>query len=222
MERLSESRRAITAADLVEREVRAGNRNGVPTTVIVARRTYSTGQADLWNAVTTAERIGRWFSPISGNLELGGRFQLQDNAVGTIEACSEPESFSATWEFDGTLSWIDVCLTPAQSGTVLELRHEAPHDPDRWREYGPGAGGVGWDLGWLGLDQHLDQVHSVDEQWADEFLLTQSGVDFVRHSALAWAEAAVAYGDRKGEAHDAAERTIAFYTADSGASPPSS
>lgn len=209
---MTERRELISTAGLVEREVRPGIRDGIATAVIVTRRTFSADQDDLWNAVTTAERIGRWFSPISGDLELGGRFELQDNASGTVEACSEPEWFSATWEFDDAVSWIEVRLTPTENGTVLELHHEAPLDPETWQNFGPGAGGVGWDLGLLGLDTHLDSTQPVDDHLAEEFSLTACGADFVRRSTLAWADAALAYGDPKSEAIEAAERTIAFYT----------
>ena len=65
-----------TAAGLVTREVRTGSRDGAPTRIAVARRTYPTDQADLWDAVTNAARIPRWFTGISGDLVLGGRYQL--------------------------------------------------------------------------------------------------------------------------------------------------
>ncbi|MFC7575124.1 hypothetical protein ACFQX8_23870 [Klenkia terrae] len=37
--------------------MRSADRDGVPTRVAVARRTYRTDRADLWDAVTSAERI---------------------------------------------------------------------------------------------------------------------------------------------------------------------
>lgn len=207
------------SADLVEREVHAGSRDAVPTTIAVARRIYATDQPDLWDAVTNAERIKRWFAPISGDLKVGGHYQLQDNASGTVEQCREPESFSATWEFDGGVSWIGVHLTPGDGGTVLELRHESPFDSQAWDEYGPGAQGVGWELSWLALDRHLaspSDVDDLDQEWAEAFPTTDAGVGFVRRAALGWAEAAIVYGDSKDQAYEAAERTIAFYTTEPG------
>ena len=43
-------------------------------------RTYETTIVDLWDAITSAERIPRRFLPISGDLRLGGRYQLEGHA----------------------------------------------------------------------------------------------------------------------------------------------
>jgi uncharacterized protein YndB with AHSA1/START domain len=69
---------------------------------------------DLWEAVTTAERIGRWFVPVSGDLRLGGRYQLEGNAGGEITACDPPHGFDPTWVFQApampapAVSWLEV------------------------------------------------------------------------------------------------------------------
>src|ERR1700761_2149323 len=120
------------AAGLVNREVRTGSRDGGPTRVVVARRTYGTDQADLWDAVTNPERLPRWFLPVSGELRVGGRYQFQGNAGGVIERCEEPESLAVTWEMGPTVSWLTITLVPAATGTILELAHEAPVDRDMW------------------------------------------------------------------------------------------
>jgi uncharacterized protein YndB with AHSA1/START domain len=202
----------VASAGLVTREVRSGSRDGAPTKLAIARRTYPTDQADLWDAVTNAERIPRWFTPITGELSLGGRYQLEGNAGGVIERCVEPESFAVTWEFGSMMSWLAVTLSPAQDGTMLELVHEAPVDPDVWDQFGPGAVGVGWDLALLGLGLHIESGASVDREWAATFTFSAEGVDFVRRAAAGWADAAVDDGDQPGGAHDAAARTVAFYT----------
>ena len=94
-------------------------------------------------ALTNAGRIPRWFLPVSGNLRVGGRYQLEGNASGVVERCEEPESFAVTWEFGGALSWLEITLTPDGERTTLELAHEAPVDPERWAQYGPSAVGIG-------------------------------------------------------------------------------
>lgn len=38
----------------------------------------------MWDACTDPERIPRWFLPISGDLRLNGRYQLEGNAGGAI------------------------------------------------------------------------------------------------------------------------------------------
>ena len=50
---------AARTVGLVTREVRTGSRDGAVTRVAVARRTYPTDRADLWDAVTNPERIPR-------------------------------------------------------------------------------------------------------------------------------------------------------------------
>jgi len=102
----------VAAVGLVTREIRSGSRDGSPTEIAIARRTYPTDQADLWDALTSADRIPRWFLPVSGDLQVGGRYQLEGNAGGTVEHCKEPESFGVTWEFGGMVSWLEVTLAP--------------------------------------------------------------------------------------------------------------
>lgn len=199
-------------AGLVTREVRSGSRDGSPTKLAIARRTYPTDPADLWNAVTSAERIPRWFLPISGDLQVGGRYQLEGNAGGVVERCEEPESFAVTWEMGPMVSWVTVTLTPADGGTTLELVHEAPVDPDFWEQFGPGAVGVGWDLALMGLGLHVESGEPVDREEGEQFPLTPPGLEFTEASAAGWAEAAIGDGDEPGAAHEAAARTVAFYT----------
>lgn len=199
-------------AGLVTREVRTGSRDGVPTRIAVARRDYPTDQADLWNALTDIERIPRWFLPISGDLRVGGRYQLEGNANGVVEQCDAPERFAVTWEMGPQISWLTVVLTPAADGTELELRHEAPVEPEFWTQYGPGAVGVGWDLALMGLGLHLSSGEAVDPAEGLAFPTTPEGLTFVRTAALGWAEAAAGDGDDPAAANAAAQRTIDFYT----------
>jgi uncharacterized protein YndB with AHSA1/START domain len=201
-----------TEASRISRELRTGSRGGESTKIAVARRTYPTDRADLWDAVTNADRIPRWFLPIEGDLRVGGRYQLVGNAGGVVERCDAPSSFAATWEMGGMISWLEVTLTPAEEGTTLELVHESAVDPDMWGEYGPSAVGIGWDSGLLGLGLHLASGEPVDPELAATFLLTPEGLAFARESAAGWADAAVADGDDPLQARQAAERTVLAYT----------
>lgn len=200
-------------AGLVTREIRTGERDGAPTRIAVARRTYTTDRPDLWEAVTTADRIARWFLPVSGDLSVGGRYQLEGNAGGTVERCDAPERFAVTWEFGGSVSWLEVSLTETDDGTVLELVHEASVPQELWDQYGPGATGVGWDLGLVGLGLHVAAPGApFDPKAAEAWSLSPEGVEFARLAAAGWADAAIAAGDEPDAARAAAERTVAFYT----------
>ena len=203
---------SVATADLVSREVRSGSRDGAPTKIAVARRTYPTGAADLWDALTNGERIPRWFLPISGDLHVGGRYQLEGNAGGVVERCDEPESFAVTWEMGPMVSWLEVTLIPADDGTTLELVHAAHVDPVFGAQFGPGAVGVGWDLALMGLGLHVESRARVDRDEGLAFPTTPNGVEFVKLAAAGWAAAAVADGDEPDPAQEAAARTVAFYT----------
>lgn len=202
----------IATAGLVTREIRSGSRDGAATKTAIARRTYPTDQADLWDAVTNVERIPRWFLPISGDLREGGRYQLEGNAGGVVERCEEPTSFAVTWEFGGMLSWLTVVLRPEGDGTCLELLHEAPLDPDMWAQFGPSGVGIGWELGLMGLGLHLETGEPVDPAEGAVFTTTPEGVELVKLSAEGWAAAAFEDGDEPGPAQEAADRTVAMYT----------
>lgn len=199
-------------AGLVVREVRTGQRDGTPTRIVIARRTYATDQADLWQAITDRQRIPRWFLPVSGELRVGGRYQLEGNAGGVVETCDQPSLLALTWEMGPMVSWVTVRLVPEGAGTTLELAHEAHVDPGLWEQFGPGAVGVGWDLALIGLGLHIDSGEPVDPESGASFALTASGTEFVRKSAAGWAAAAAADGDDRPAADAAAERTVAFYT----------
>jgi len=202
----------VMTAGLVAREVRTGSRHGAATRIVVARRTYATDQADLWDALTNPERIPRWFLPVSGDLTVGGRYQLEGNAGGVVERCVEPDAFAVTWELGPMMSWVEVTLTAVADGTTLELLHEATVDPEFWDQFGPGAVGVGWDLALVGLGLHIETGAPVDQEEAAAFTLSPDGVAFVRRIAEDSADAALGDGDDPVAAHEAAARTVAFYT----------
>src|SRR6266508_5865410 len=90
----------------VRREVEEREHEGRPAHLVVAERRYPAGVEDVWDALTNAERIPRWFLPISGDLRLGGRYQLEGNAGGTITACEPPRHLAVTWEYGGDVSWV--------------------------------------------------------------------------------------------------------------------
>src|SRR5690349_8035252 len=136
----------------VERQVGTRTLPAGQARVMVISQTYEAPVADVWDACTNAERIPRWFLPVSGDLTLGGRYQLQGNAGGTVESCEPPHRFGVTWENGDDVSWVEVRLTELDPGrTRFELQHVAHVDDQRWTEYGPGAVGVGWDGALLGL-----------------------------------------------------------------------
>jgi uncharacterized protein YndB with AHSA1/START domain len=180
---------------------------------VVLARTYPTDIEDMWDACTNPERIPRWFLPVSGELRPGGRFELQGNASGTIERCDPPTGFRATWESVGAVSWIELRLTAVdQATTRLELEHIARADDSTWARFGPGAVGVGWELGLGGLGRHIGGAERLDPAAAQAWAVSEEGRRFVTQSSEQWGAAAVAAGIDPATAGDWEARTTAFYT----------
>lgn len=202
----------IASAGLVAREIRTGERNGAPTKVLVARRAYRADQADVWDAITSAERLPRWFQPVNGDLEVGGRYQFEAQAGGVIERCDAPELLAVTWEFGGGMSWLEVRLSEGGGGTVLELVHEAPVEPALWRQYGPGAVGIGWDGLLHSLGHYLATTESLDADEWERWMTGPEGAAYARLLGEAWGDAAIADGDDPEEAKSAVDAVVAFYT----------
>jgi uncharacterized protein YndB with AHSA1/START domain len=175
---------------------------------------YDTDIDDLWEVVTSAERIPRWFLPISGELKEGGHYQLTGNASGTVSRCDKPHGFAATWENGGLVSWIEVRLTPEGDGTRFELEHVAHVQEQWWDQFGPGATGIGWDMGLWGLANHLaaPTAPEVSPENAAAWTASDDGRLFMRLSSDAWAGAAVAAGDDPADAAARADRAYAAYT----------
>ncbi len=123
----------------VTRGVRTVEREGEPAHVQTLSQEYASPIDDVWDAVTSAERIPRWFLPI-GDLRLGGRYQLQGNAGGEVLDCAPPEGgeagYRVTWEYMGGVSWLAVRLeSVGDDRTRLELEHTA-----RAADVPPGSG----------------------------------------------------------------------------------
>jgi uncharacterized protein YndB with AHSA1/START domain len=193
------------------REVSSRMHNGKDARVVVVSRTYSTTPDDLWNALTSAERLPRWFLPISGDLRLGGRYQLQGNAGGQILVCEPPRALKLTWEYGGQTSWLDVRIAGHADGSLLTLQHTMFPD-DHWKQFGPGATGVGWDLALLGLGQHIDTGSAKTAEEGMAWMLSDNGKSFVHESSEAWGAAAIAGGEDAAAAKAAVSRTTAAFT----------
>ena len=206
-----------TQLSTVERSVSSLERDGQPARAVTLSRIYDTTLENLWDAVSSKERIPRWFLPISGDLELGGRFQLEGNAGGAITECVRLSHFALTWEFGGDVSWVEVSCSSEGAGSArLTLTHTS-HLSEFWNQYGPGAVGVGWEMGFLGLSIHLANP---DEPMPDEaeFVASADGRALIAGSSEKWALAAVEAGTEPDTAQQAGKRTTAFYTGESGES----
>lgn len=206
----------------VERTFHIEDRDGERSHVQTLGQTYPAPIDDVWEAVTDADRIARWFLPVSGELKPGGRYQLEGNAGGTILECTPPTDGAAgyrlSWEFGGGVSWVAVRLAAEGEKTRFVLEHVARASDmamanEWWQTYGPGATGVGWDGGLLGLGLHLGATEgSLAPAEAEAWAGTDEGKAFYRGSADAWAAAHVESGADPEHAAKNADATYGFYT----------
>ena len=213
----------IREIEAVQREVGSRQIPGGEARTILLRRTYDAPIEDVWDALTNPERIGRWFLPISGDYRLGGSYQFEGNAGGKIVACERPNRVKVTWIYgpepgENDVSEVEVRLTPAgDDATTLELEHVATVPAEMWDQFGPGAVGVGWEGGALGLALHL-KGGSLEDPIA--WQTSPEGVDFNTRSSVGWGAASTAAGvDAETVARNVAA-TTAFYTIDPNAAGP--
>ena len=197
----------------VRRELRRRVHEGKQVHELVATRVCGVDRDDLWDALTSAERIPEWFLPISGDLRPGGSYQLEGNAGGEITACEPPESFALTWRMHGDVSWVTVTLSKISTDrTEVRLEHLADFPEEFWEEFGPGAVGIGWDMALFGLAEHFAPDPAVVPETAEAWVASAEGRNFARRSSDAWCDASIALGTDEEAARAAADRVTAFYT----------
>ncbi|MGP1674516.1 MAG: SRPBCC family protein, partial [Candidatus Limnocylindrales bacterium] len=183
----------VREIEAVQREVGSGRIAAGDGRAIRLRRTYDAPIEDVWDALTTPERIARWFLPISGDYRVGGRYQLEGNAGGEILTCDRPNKFRVTWVYGdvidpASVSELEVRLAPAgEESTTLELEHTAVVPDEVWAEYGPGAVGIGWDQGLLGLSLYLRTGETVADPVA--WQLSDEGREYATRCSAAWGAA---------------------------------
>ena len=121
---------------------------------VEVRRTYPTTADDLWDAITTPPRLARWFLPVTGELSVGGTFQLEGNAGGEVLGCEPPTLLRLSWGSDVSIVEVRLGAGTEPETTELVLRHSVPIELA-----GSGAGalwvGPGWDAALLALGGHI-------------------------------------------------------------------
>jgi uncharacterized protein YndB with AHSA1/START domain len=200
--------------DLID-EINAVNRavqvDGENASVIL-RRSYVAEVTDVWDAITNPERIGRWFLPVSGDLQLGGKYQLEGNAGGEVLRCEPPRLLKVSWVFgEGMYSEVEVRLSAdGPDRTDFELEHVAKVDPQMWGQFGPGAVGVGWDLAVLGLAMYLGTGKTVENPTA--WQSSPQARQLMTSSSNSWGDALRATGTTpEAEVARMIENTTNFY-----------
>jgi uncharacterized protein YndB with AHSA1/START domain len=202
----------LSELELTSRQVGVGTVPAGDARVVALTRRYEADLDDVWDALTSAERIPRWFLPIHGDLRVGGRFQFEGQAGGEIRECEPPRRFVVTWEMGGPAdaSFVEVALAAVDGGaaTELTLTHTAVFGDEFWDQYGPGAVGVGWDLAMIGMTAWYAGVElgTPEEQATNPEIRAA-----LTASSDAWRVANVAGGESEADAARMAAATTAFY-----------
>lgn len=178
---------------------------------VLVRRTFPAAVSDVWDACTTAERIGRWLGAVSGELRLGGRYQLEGHPGGEVVRCEPPRLLRVTWGG----SEVEVRLAPGDGDaeTAFELEHTGVRemDPALWARFGPGGVGVGWDLALgVGLYVYLSTGRKLPGDPA-AWAASPQAREFIARSSEAWGEAFRQAGASDADVASAAAETTAAY-----------
>ncbi len=202
---------ASSQLDAVDRTLSVNQRGSMVDARLSISEDFETDVADLWDAVTTGERIARWFAPVHGELKVGGSYQVEGNAGGVIESCDPPHQYTATWVMGEGMSRITVTVAELGPGrSRFTLAHSAEVEEAFWSMYGPGAVGVGWDLGVLGLALHITTGEGRPAD-VDAWAASEPARQFMTGSGRRWADAAIAAGTGVEAARSAEQNTNAFY-----------
>ncbi len=136
---------------LVQRSLRdRGIAQGAARAAVLRRR-YEGSIEDVWDAITTADRIDRFFLPVSGDLREGGTYAFEGQASGKILVCDAPHLLRVEWVPPGCRDdgdQVEVRLSPdGPDATWLELEHASVadvfhFDPDA-ETYSPALGWEG-------------------------------------------------------------------------------
>ncbi|WP_328321027.1 SRPBCC family protein [Kribbella sp. NBC_00382] len=151
---------------------------------VVLRRSYRAEVEEVWDALTDPDRIRRWLMPITGELKVGGSFQLEGNAGGEILECEPPQRFKVN--FGGPASLVEISLSQNGETTDLQMDHSVPAD------FGGASGalhvGPGWDGALLGLALYVEgqlQEHHDPQEMAN----SPEVIAFNTASIHAWTKA---------------------------------
>jgi hypothetical protein len=75
----------VVQRSMADREIPQGSARAV-----VLKRRYDAPIEDVWNAITTPDRVDRFFLPLSGDLREGGTYAFEGQASGKILVCAAP------------------------------------------------------------------------------------------------------------------------------------
>jgi uncharacterized protein YndB with AHSA1/START domain len=146
--------------------------DGAAPLAVRFERAYPTSVDDLWDALTTPGRVGRWLGALTGDLRAGGDYLLDlAEPAGTDEdarnwgrilECGPRRRLLVTWEATGqATSQVEVIASAVGQQALLTLEHRGLSEPSA-RGYG---------AGWHDFLDRLENDLAGQEQadWTSEF-----------------------------------------------------
>ena len=118
------------------------------------RRSFPAPVGEVWSACTTRSRIDTWFLPVTGELRVGGTYQLESYAEGEIIRCEKPGFLSVTMAIQGAPGEAQLRLRENGEDTVLEFEHTMAADAALWSAIAPEIGSA-WEVALKYLERHL-------------------------------------------------------------------
>jgi uncharacterized protein YndB with AHSA1/START domain len=129
-----------------------------PARTAVLERRYEAPIKDVWDAITTPDRVNRFFLPVSGDLRAGGSYAFEGQASGKILVCDPPHLLRLEWTPPGDRGYsdqVEVRLTSdGPDATWLVLEHASVADVFR---NDPDTGCYGVGTGWEGPLHYLGE-----------------------------------------------------------------
>ena len=224
MTRLSRKRSDAMAFDLtahmkaMSRTVRNLERDGKPAKAVVASCTYDTDPADLWDALTNPKRLPRWFAPVTGDLKLGGKYQVEGNAGGTITECEPREAHRGDLGIHGRDELGQHHAHPEGRRAPSSSSSTSPSSIPTGTSSAPAPSASAGTSRFLGLAMYLADPDCEEAAETTEAGPTgREAKDFIRDASDGWGQAAIGAGEDRTKALEAAESTRKFYT---GEAPP--
>ncbi|MGS0685998.1 SRPBCC family protein [Nakamurella sp. GG22] len=177
----------------VEHRTTGDDQTAADTYCVTLRQRYDADPEDVWSALTDPDRLRRWFMPLTGDLRVGGSFQLEGNAGGDILTCEPPALLRVT--FGAPNSIVSVFLVAEGDQTELLLEHSVPAEMA-----GSGAGafyvGPGWDGALMALARFTDG-EAIDDPVAAAS--SPEAEEFSLGSIVAWVSAVTESGTATAE-----------------------
>ena len=100
---------------LVTRAVRNFEKDGKPASAVTLTRLYDTSVDDLWDALTSRERIARWFLPVEGDLNWAEGISSRAMRAAPSRRARRRLILPRRGNSAARISWIDVRLAAERS-----------------------------------------------------------------------------------------------------------